>query len=678
MAKGLKGKSNIWVAIFVVMLLGIMILPMPPIMLDLLLSISISIGVVILVTAVFIEKPMDFNVFPSVLLLTTIYRLSLNVASTRIILMKGNEGPDAVSSVIKSFGEFVVGGNYVVGIVVFLVLAIVNFYVIAHGAVRIAEVAARFTLDAMPGKQMAIDADLNTGLIDDAEARRRRELVAQEADFYGSMDGASRFVSRDAMAGLIIVAINIVGGLLIGTIQHGMPIMEAAKTFTLLTVGDGLVAQIPALMISTSAGIIVSRAGMGGEFGTTIGTQLFKNYKVLFTTGTMLTLIGMVPGLPHLPFMALGISALVYAYFVMNRKETPTELEESAAAKVASPEEPKIESMLELDPLALEIGYGLIPLVEEQSDLLGKLKSMRRNLAGDFGFIVPPIHIKDNLQLRPHEYSFLLRGVEIGRGEVMMGSFLAVQSEGAGHIEGIPTKEPAFGLPAFWIDEASVEDAQMSGYMVVDSATVIVTHITELVKRNAWELLSRGEVQNLLDNVTKVYPKLVDELVPSLMSLGGVQRVLQGLLRENVPIKDFVTILECLLDFAPMTKDNELLTEQVRQSLSRQITKKYIGMDGSLPVFTVDPRFERAISQSMQGGEAVSPDMISRLLKGIERSVKSDTLRGAQPIILCSAQVRRLLRKILDKFMPTIVVLSNAEIAPSAKIYTLGMVKYED
>ncbi len=674
----IRGKSNIWVAIFVVVLLGIMILPMPPFILDILLSISISVGVVVMVTAVFVDKPMDFSVFPSLLLLTTIYRLALNIAATRMILLKGSEGPDAVSSVIKSFGEFVVGGNYVVGIVVFLVIAIVNFYVIAHGAVRIAEVAARFTLDALPGKQMAIDADLNTGLIDDNEARRRRELVAQEADFYGSMDGASRFVARDAQAAMIIVGVNILGGLLIGTLQHGMAIAEAAKTFTILTVGDGLVAQIPALMISTSAGIIVSRNGMGGEFGNSLGRQLFTNHRVLFTAGGMLTIIGLIPGLPHVPFLLLGSATLGFAYYQMTNSGKAEEKAAEVPLKPAATEEPRIESMLELDPLALEIGYGLIPLVEEQSDLLSKLKSMRRNLAAELGFIVPPIHIKDNLQLRPHEYSFLLRGVEIGRGELMLGSFLAVQSEGAGHIEGIPTKEPAFGLPAFWIEEAAVEEAQMAGYMVVDSATVIVTHITELVKRNAWELLSRGEVQNLLDNVAKVYPKLSEELIPALLSLGQVQRVLQGLLREGIPVKDLVTILEGLLDFSPMTKDTELLTEQVRQSLARQITKKYISQDGSLPVFTVDPRFERAMSQSMQTGESVSPDLVSRFLKGIEKSVKSETLRGAQPVILCSSQVRRLMRKILDKFMPAVVVLSSAEIAPAAKIYTLGMVKYED
>ncbi len=670
-----KQQTDVLVAAGVVAILGVMILPVPPFVLDLLLSFSISTAVVILVTGMYIKKPLDLSVFPSILLITTLFRLGLNVASTRLILMRGNEGVGAAGDVIQSFGSFVVGGNYAVGFTVFLILVLVNFVVITKGAGRIAEVAARFTLDAMPGKQMAIDADLNAGLINEAEARKRRSVIAQEADFYGAMDGASKFVRGDAIAGLVITAINIVGGFIIGTLQQGMSMSSAAATYTILTIGDGLVSQIPALLISTAAGIVVSRAGTETDLGKDITRQVLLNPKGLATAAVIMGLLGTVPGLPHLPFFLLAAAAGGLAY-VMSRPAEEQGAEQSAPA---APQEPAIEAFIEVEPLTLEIGYGLIPFVDAGNpELLNKIKGMRRQLAADLGFITPSIHIKDNLQLRPHEYSFLIRGIEAARGEVMTGHLLAVASGSAGKIEGTPTKEPAFGLPAYWITDRDVERAQAAGYMVVDPATVIATHITELVKAHAWELLTRTEVQHLLDTVSGTYPKLVDELVPSLLTLGGLQRVLQNLLKERVPINDLVAILETLLDYAGTTKDVEVLTEYARQSLARYITKRHASSDGTIHVLTVDPRVERELLQSMESGGGVSPDIITRLVRALEAVLKQERLRAAQPVILCSTQVRRFLRKITERLFPSVAVLSNAEISPMAKLMTAGVVRYEN
>lgn len=672
----LQQRGDVVVAVAVVAILGVMLLPLPAMLLDVLLSMSIALSVVIIVTSIYVRKPLDFSVFPSLLLLTTLYRLSLNIASTRLILLKGSEGTDAAGHVIMSFGNFVVGGNYAVGFIVFIILVIVNFVVITKGAGRIAEVSARFILDAMPGKQMAIDADLNTGLIDENEARRRRSVISQEADFYGAMDGASKFVRGDAIAGLMITAVNIVGGLFIGVLQNGMGLKDAASTYTILTIGEGLVAQIPALLVSTAAGIVVSRAGKETDLGREITSQVLINPKALATASGILFVFGLVPGLPHIPFLFISLlsGGLAYVFFKSPAEEPGAE-EKTEQVK----EEPKIEAFLELDPLTLEIGYGLISLVEEgRGELLAKVKAMRRQLASEIGFIVPPIHIKDNLQLRPHEYSFSIRGIEIVRNEIMMGHLLAVASEGAGKIEGIPTTEPAFGMSAYWIEDREIEKAQASGYMVVDASSVVATHLTELIRKHAWELLTRTEVQNLLDSVTRSYPKLVDELIPVHMTLGGVQRVLQNLLRERVPINDIVTVLETLLDYSPTTKDVELLTEYVRQSLSRYITKQYSTQDGSIPVLTLDPKFERTIYQAAESGEVMSPDAVGRLIKGIEKVLAGSRVKGAQPVILCSVQVRRLLKRLMEKFLPSVVVLSNAEIPQSARLFTMGMVRYED
>ena len=671
----LKKRQDIVVAVLMVSVIGVMILPVPPFLLDILLTLSISLSITILITSIYIKKPLEFSVLPTVLLMATLYRLSLNVATTRLILLKGNEGVDAAGQVIRSFGSFVVGGNYAVGIIIFLILVIVNFVVITKGSGRIAEVAARFTLDAMPGKQMAIDADLNSGLIDEADARIRRELIAKEADYYGSMDGASKFVRGDAVAGLIITAINIIGGLVIGTLQMGMPVVDAATTYTILTIGDGLVSQIPALLISTASGIVVSRAGSNSDIGKDISEQVLVNPKVLFTVAGVLMALGFVPGLPHLPFFLISAGAGGMAYILA--KTPPAEEQASEAPAEPASGEPAIESFLELDPLSLEIGYGLIPLVDESSgELLGKIKAMRRQLASEFGFVVPPIHIKDNLQLRPHEYSFMIRGIEIAKGEVMMGHRLAVDSGDAERIEGIPTKEPAFGLPAYWIDENNVEKAQLAGYMVVDPATIIGTHITELIREYSWELLTRTETQSLLDNISKTYPKIVEELIPANLTLGAVQRVLQNLLKERVPIKDIMTIFDTLLDYSPKTKDPEMLTEYVRQALSRTITKQYVNDNGRLPVFTLDPVFERMLSQA-EGGN-INPDVISRLAKSIEGVLSSGRIKGSQPVILCSSSIRRYLRKIVERISSAIVVLSSAEIISTTNLDIMGMVKYEN
>lgn len=674
MIRELNRKSDIIIGFSVVGIIGVMILPVPPLLLDLMLSFSISISIVILVTSIYIKKPLDFSVFPSILLMTTLFRLALNVSSTRLILLRGAEGIDAAGEVIKSFGNFVVGGNYVVGFVIFLILITINFIVITKGAGRIAEVAARFTLDGMPGKQMSIDADLNAGLIDEKEARRRRRLVSEEADFYGAMDGASKFVRGDAIAGIIITLINIVGGFVIGVFQKGMPVSEAAKTYTILTIGDGLVSQIPALLISTAAGIIVSRAGSEVDLGNEITKQVVINPKTLGTAAVIMAVLGIVPGLPHIPFFILaGLTGTIA--FVIKKA---IQVEESKTEEESKPKESVIDSFIDYDPLSLEIGYGLIPLVEDENLLLAKIKAMRRQLAGELGFVIPSIHIKDNLQLKPHEYSFLIRGIEVGRSEVMMGYKLVIPSGDIEGIEGIPTKEPAFGLTAYWVREEEADKAIAKGCMVVDVATAIATHITEIIKGHAYEILTRNMLQEILDRVSKTNPKLVEELIPNHITLGGLQRILQNLLKERVPINDMVTILECLLDYAPQIKDVEILTEYVRQALSRYITKTYMNQEGIIRVVTLDPNFERELAKANENNGVVSPDLINKIIKAIEKGITTGIFKGEYPIILCSSVVRRHVRKITERLLPSLVILSSSEIYDNAKIQVTGVLKYED
>ena len=559
---------DIIMSLAVVGVLMIMLLPLPRFALDVLLAFNITLAIIVLLVGMQVRKPLEFSVFPSVLLMVTLFRLSLNIASTRLILLHGNEGPAAAGEVIRAFGNFVVGGSYTVGLVVFVILVVINFVVVTKGAGRIAEVAARFTLDAMPGKQMSIDADLNAGLINEADARRRRKEVSEEADFYGAMDGASKFVRGDAIAAVIIILVNIVGGLLIGIMQQGMSLASAAQNYTLLTVGEGLVAQVPALIISTAAGIVVTRAASDGNLGHEVASQIFVSPKVLGTASAILLGLGVVPGLPHFAFLLLGGVTAWLAYELNQQAQQPTVEVQEAAAKPVE----QAPSVIPLDLMEVQVGYGLIGLVdgERGGALLDRIKGLRRQIASEMGFVVPPIHIRDNLQLRPNEYAVVLKGVELVRGEVLPGHVLAIDPGTArkGVVQGIATKEPAFGLPALWIPEAGREQAQMGGYTVVDGSSAIATHLSEIIKRHAYELVGRQEVQSLLDELGKAHPKLVEELVPTLLPLGTVVRILSNLLKEGVPIRDLRTILEAIADHASVNKDAEILTEAARQSLS--------------------------------------------------------------------------------------------------------------
>ncbi|MHB8766673.1 MAG: flagellar biosynthesis protein FlhA, partial [Deferrisomatales bacterium] len=630
----LNRHSGILIAAGVMSIVFLMIIPLPKFLLDVLLAISISISVLIFLLTMYTERPLDFSVFPSMLLIVTLFRLALNVSSTRLILTQGDKGIEGAGKVIAAFGSFVVGGNFVVGVVIFLILVVINFVVITKGATRVAEVSARFTLDSMPGKQMAIDADLNAGLIDEAEARRRRETVSREADFYGAMDGASKFVRGDAIAGLVIAGINILGGLVIGVLQLGIPLAEAARTYTTMTVGDGLVSQMPALIISTAAGILVTRAGSQSTLSVALVSQLGQAPAALGVSSAALLALGLAPGLPFVPFALLSAVLGGLAYPPKQHRIQESARAEAVARKAAQeappvPEGPEeVTQLLQVDVLELEVGYGLLHLVDpaQGGDLLERIRSIRRQVALELGVVVPPIRIRDNLQLRPSEYVILIKGVEAVRGELREGHLLAMNPGLAeGDVEGIPTREPAFGLDALWIREARREEAQLKGYTVVDLSTVIATHLTELVKRNAYELVGRQETQNLLNAVKVQAPALVDELVPGLLSLGAVQKVIQNLLRERVSVRDLRSILETLADYAPMTKDPELLTEYVRSALRRAITKQYQDADGKLPVVALDHRFEEALSSAVQRTDhgaylSLDPARAQRLLQSLSRA----------------------------------------------------------
>ncbi len=671
-------RSDMIVAVGIILILIFMIVPLPPFMLDLSLTMSITFSILIILVSSYVRRPLDFSVFPSVLLIATLLRLSLNIASTRLILTRGELGTEAAGKVIKAFGEFVVSGNFVVGLIVFLILVIINFIVITKGAGRIAEVSARFTLDAMPGKQMSIDADLNAGLIDEKEARKRREEISREADFYGAMDGASKFIRGDAIAAIIVMIINIIGGILIGVLQKGMSIGDAVHTYVILTIGDGLAAQIPALITSTAAGIVVSRAATEANLGQDILSQLFKNPKTLATAAGVLLFLGLIPGLPHLPFIIIAGFSGALAYLIGTKKKEkevpPAKLEEEKPVTM----EAQIESLLRVDPISLEIGYNLIPLVEGESSLVEKIRSLRKQIAMEMGYIVPSIHIKDNLMLKPSQYSILIKGVEIATSEIIPGRFLAILFFFCQDIEGIPAKDPAFGVDSLWVEEKDVSKAQMQGFTVVDAPSVIVTHIREILRNYGYELLGKQETQRLLDNLAKTHPRVVDDLIPNQLTLSQVQKVLQNLLRERVSIKDLQTILETLSEYASVTKDPDLLTEYVRQALSRHITKQYMSPEGDIRVITLDPRLESELMQSIEAGNMINPEILNRLIKSIERFILQDGMKGNLPIILCSTQVRRFLRRITERTLPSVVILSNAEIFPSAKLSVIGVLKYED
>jgi flagellar biosynthesis protein FlhA len=674
---------DIVMSVGVVGILMVMLLPLPRFLLDLLLSFDITISVVILLVGLQVRRPIEFSVFPSILLMVTLLRLSLNIASTRLILLHGNEGAGAAGEVIRAFGNFVVGGNYTVGLVVFSILVIINFVVVTKGAGRVAEVAARFTLDAMPGKQMSIDADLNAGLINEADARRRRREIAEEADFYGAMDGASKFVRGDAIAAIVIILVNIVGGLAIGILQQGMSPAAAAQTYTLLTVGEGLVAQIPALIVSTAAGIVVTRAASETDLGGEMTRQLLISSRVVGTAAGILLALGLVPGLPHLAFLVLGALVAWMAYRLHQREHAP---EVVAPAPSAPKADEGAARVAPLDLMEVQVGYGLIGLVEgaKGTALLDRIKGLRRQFAESMGFVVPPIHIRDNLQLRPNEYAVILKGVEIAKAEALPGHVLAIDpgTGQRGMVQGIVTKEPAFGLPALWVPEEAREQAQAAGYTVVDAGSAITTHLSELIKRHGHELLGRQEVQGLLDEVGKAHPKLVEELIPTLVPLGTVVRILANLLKEGVPIRDLRSILEAISDQASATKDPDVLTEFARQALARTITKQHQSPDGTLQVITLDPTLDRSLAEqatSLSPGASLNLDPVvsNKLLSGLKQAAERVAAQGLQPVVLCSPLVRRHLRRWSDRILRAVPIMGLNEVDALARVQSLEMVRID-
>ncbi|ANC41513.1 flagellar biosynthesis protein FlhA [Hafnia alvei] len=658
--------------ILILMILSMMVLPLPPFILDLLFTFNIALSIMVLLVAMFTQRTLEFAAFPTILLFSTLLRLSLNVASTRVILLDGHTGGAAAGRVIEAFGHFLVGGNFAIGIVVFIILVLINFMVITKGAGRIAEVGARFVLDGMPGKQMAIDADLNAGLIGEDEAKKRRSEVTQEADFYGSMDGASKFVRGDAVAGLMIMALNVVGGLLVGVIQHGMPVGQAAETYTLLTIGDGLVAQIPALVISTAAGVIVTRVSTDQDVGEQMVTQLFSNPRVMILSASVLGLLGLVPGMPNLVFLLFTAALLGIAYWISKRegRAAPSQAEQ------AIPEAPPVveatwEDVQLEDPLGLEVGYRLIPMVDFQQngELLGRIRSIRKKFAQTMGFLPPVVHIRDNLELSPSGYRILLKGIEAGRGEAHPGRWLAINpGSAAGTLEGEATVDPAFGLPAIWIDNALREQAQIQGFTVVEASTVVATHLNHLVGNHASELFGRQEAQQLLERVTQEMPKLTDDLIPGTVTLTTLHKVLQNLLAEKVSIRDMRTIIETLSEHAPTQSDPYELTSVIRVALGRAITQQWFPGEGEIQVIGLDTPLERLLLQALQGGGGLEPGLADRLLEQAQQALQRQELLGAPPVLLVNHALRPLLARFLHRSLPQLVVLSNMEISDNRQI----------
>ncbi|WP_303849815.1 flagellar biosynthesis protein FlhA [Seleniivibrio woodruffii] len=679
-------QKEISFSVFFMAIIAVMVLPVPAILLDLLLTASVAFSIIILMVAIHSDQPLKFSTFPTVLLIVTLFRLSLNVATTRVILLHGYEGEDAAGEVIRAFGQFVVGGNYAVGIIVFLILIIINFMVITKGSTRIAEVAARFTLDAMPGKQMSIDADLNAGMINEDEARQKRIDIQREADYYGSMDGASKFVRGDAVAGLIITVINILGGLVIGVVQGGMEVLEAAQRYTILTIGDGLVSQIPSLIISTAAGLIVSRAGSGGDLSSQLVGQLFNSTKVMGITGGILLFFAIIPGMPKLSFILLGALFIYLSRLTKTSgKEKEKELEkaETEKAKAPVPEEDEVKSLLEMDILELEIGFALIPLVDanQGGTLLNRIKAIRRQLALEMGFIVPPVRIRDNLQLDANGYAVMLKGVRINTGSIFPDKFLIMNPEGTvANFDGIPTKEPAYGLEAKWVDEAVKEMAEIEGCTIVDPSTVIATHLTEIIKSNAHELLGRQETQELLDKLKEKYPKLVDDVIPAILDLGTVNRVLQALLKERVSIRNLQTILEILATYGMQNKHPDFLTERVRAVLKRQITESFLAADGKLYVFTLPSKVEQFIATNIQKGDdgqeiVIDPSVAQKILSAIIQKSDQCIAKSLPPVLIVSPPIRLPMRRFVEKFVHNINIMSHNEISDSVRIESLGMLE---
>ncbi|MGI6285484.1 flagellar biosynthesis protein FlhA [Neomoorella humiferrea] len=664
--------NDILVAALVLGVVMLIVVPVSPLVMDILLVVNIGVSMIILLTTMFVGRSLDFSVFPSLLLVVTLFRLSLNISSTRLILSRADAG-----HVIETFGSFVVRGNYIVGFIIFIIITIIQFIVITNGAQRVAEVAARFTLDAMPGKQMSIDADLNAGLLTEEEARAKRRELQREADFYGAMDGASKFVRGDAVASLIIVAINIVGGLAIGMWQLKMPFMEALQTYTRLTIGDGLVSQLPALMVSTGTGILVTRSGSVDNFGKEVIAQLTGFPRIAALVAAILFLMGLLPGMPHLTFFILA-GGTGYAAYALAREEKleGRRREERAAAQKTAPRQPEnVLSLFQVDPLEVEIGYGLIPLADESAggDLLDRLAAMRRQCATEMGIYVRPIRIRDNLQLPPNSYIFKLRGVEAARGEIQPNYLLAMNPAGSeGPPEGIPTREPTFGLPAWWVPAARRQEAELAGFTVVDATTVLITHLTEFIKAHADELMGRQETRELLDKVKETNPAVVEELVPNLLSVGEVQKVLAGLLQEQVPIRDLVGILEALADAARTSRDPDYLLGAARQALSRTISRQY-ARDGKITAVTLHPQLEQRVAEAVQPTSqgafpALGPEEARELLNRVGRAVEKAAVGGVQPVLLCSARVRLPLRRLLKRSFPYLPVLAYNELEPGMEV----------
>ena len=673
--------------LLIIMILSMMVLPLPVFLLDVFFTFNIAISVMVMLVAMYSKRPLDFSVFPTVLLVTTLLRLSLNVASTRIVLLEGHGGGDAAGKVIEAFGSFLVGGNTAVGLVVFVILTVINFVVITKGAGRIAEVSARFTLDAMPGKQMAIDADLNAGLIDEKEAKQRRKEIAQESDFYGAMDGASKFVRGDAVAGIIILVINILGGLFVGIMQHDMAVGEAGRTYALLTIGDGLVAQIPALIISVAAGLVVSRVGDEGDIGGVIIAQVFSNPMVMTLTAVIIGVLGLIPGMPNLVFLLIALTLGAMAWMRHKRiaeasmaAQAPSEQVAAAAAPAAEAQEASWNDVSQVDVLGLEVGYRLIPMVDKGQDgeLLKRIRGLRKKFAQEVGFLSSPVHIRDNLELKPNAYRIALKGVEVGSGEAYPGQFLAINpGRVSGPLAGRETTDPAFGLPAVWIDSGMREQAHALGYTVVDASTVVATHLNHVILNHAAELLGRQETQALLDHVGKDSPKLVEDLVPKALAIGTVQRVLQNLLEEGVNIRDMRSIIEVLAEHAPRTQDPMQLTTKVREALGRAIMQSLFPGNTEVQVMALEPGLERILMQAMaSGGEggAIEPGLADTLLRQTAQIAQRQEDIGLPPVLLVPAQLRMLLSRFLRRAVPSLKVISNSEVPESRTIRVTAMV----
>jgi len=673
--------------VFIVVVMSMMVLPLPAFLLDLFFTFNISMSVMVMLVALYTRKPLDFSVFPSVLLVTTLLRLALNVASTRVVLLHGHTGPDAAGKVIEAFGQFLVGGNTAIGFVVFCILVLINFVVITKGAGRIAEVSARFTLDAMPGKQMAIDADLNAGLINEDEAKRRRKQVAQEADFYGAMDGASKFVRGDAVAGILIMLVTAIGGLFIGTIQHDMEIGQALNTYTLLTIGDGLVGQIPALIISVAAAFVVSRVGDDEDVGGLVISQVFSRPQVLMLTAAIIGVLGLIPGMPNLVFVCMASLLGGLGWYRLKQQHAEAETTQALQASVATTAQPSQESqeaswsdVAPVDVLGLEVGYRLIPMVDKGQDgeLLKRIRGLRKKFAQEVGFLAAPVHIRDNLELKPNAYSISLKGVEVGSGEAYPGQFLAINpGRVSGTLEGRETRDPAFDLPAVWIDGAQREQAHALGYTVVDASTVVATHLNHLILKHASELLGRLETQALLDHIARDAPKLIEDLVPALLPLATVQRVLQNLLDEGVNIRDMRTIIEVLAENAPRTQEPLELTSRVRQALGRAIVQSLFPSNGDIQVIALDPALERILSQAMgagDGGGAIEPGLADSLLRQTADAAQRQEDIGLPAVLLVPPQLRWLLSRFLRRAIPSLKVISNAEVPETRTIRVTAMV----